>query len=90
MKFELMWKLLCGNVHKCGKENVEIWFGLICVHFIYSAYIFYYDVPVKRHRDQKKGGYVMKLKMVGLGKMGLNLALNMKEHGVDVEGKDVN
>ena len=40
--------------------------------------------------DQKKGGYVMKLKMVGLGKMGLNLALNMKEHGVDVEGFDVN
>lgn len=32
----------------------------------------------------------MKLKMVGLGKMGLNLALNMKEHGVDVEGFDVN
>lgn len=31
----------------------------------------------------------MKLKMVGLGKMGLNLALNMKEHGVDVEGFDV-
>lgn len=57
---------------------------------MYSAYIFYYDVPVKRHRDQKKGGYVMKLKMVGLGKMGLNLALNMKEHGVDVEGFDVN
>lgn len=28
--------------------------------------------------------------MVGLGKMGLNLALNMKEHGVDVEGFDVN
>ena len=57
---------------------------------MYSAYIFYYDVPVKRHRNQKKGGYVMKLKMVGLGKMGLNLALNMKEHGVDVEGFDVN
>lgn len=57
---------------------------------MYSAYNFYYDVPVKRHRDQKKGGYVMKLKMVGLGKMGLNLALNMKEHGVDVEGFDVN
>lgn len=32
----------------------------------------------------------MKLKMIGLGKMGLNLALNMKEHGVDVEGFDVN
>lgn len=32
----------------------------------------------------------MKLKMVGLGKMGLNLALNMKEHGVDIEGFDVN
>lgn len=32
----------------------------------------------------------MKLKMVGLGKMGLNLALNMEEHGVDVEGFDVN
>ena len=32
----------------------------------------------------------MKLKMVGFGKMGLNLALNMKEHGVDVEGFDVN
>lgn len=32
----------------------------------------------------------MKLKMVGLGKMGLNLALNMKEHSVDVEGFDVN
>lgn len=32
----------------------------------------------------------MKLKMVGLGKMGLNLALNMKEHDVDVEGFDVN
>lgn len=32
----------------------------------------------------------MKLKMVGLGKMGLNLALNMKEHGVGVEGFDVN
>lgn len=32
----------------------------------------------------------MKLKMVGLGKMGLNLALNTKEHGVDVEGFDVN
>lgn len=32
----------------------------------------------------------MKLKMVGLGKMGLNLALNMKEHGVDVEGFDAN
>lgn len=32
----------------------------------------------------------MKLKMVGLGKMGLNLALNMKEHVVDVEGFDVN
>lgn len=32
----------------------------------------------------------MKLKMVGLGKMGVNLALNMKEHGVDVEGFDVN
>ena len=32
----------------------------------------------------------MKLKMVGLGKMGLNLALNMKEHSVDVEGFGVN
>ncbi len=32
----------------------------------------------------------MKLKMVGLGKMGFNLALNMKEHGVEVEGFDVN
>ena len=31
----------------------------------------------------------MKLKMVGLGKMGFNLALNMKEHGVEVEGFDV-
>ena len=26
----------------------------------------------------------MKLKMVGLGKMGFNLALNMKDHEVDV------
>ena len=32
----------------------------------------------------------MKLKMVGLGKMGFNLALNMKDHEVDVEGFDVN
>lgn len=32
----------------------------------------------------------MKIKMIGLGKMGLNLALNMKEHGVEVEGFDVN
>ena len=32
----------------------------------------------------------MKLKMVGLGKMGYNLALNMKDHEVDVEGFDVN
>lgn len=31
----------------------------------------------------------MKLKMVGLGKMGFNLVLNMKDHGVDVEGFDV-
>lgn len=31
----------------------------------------------------------MKLKMVGLGKMGYNLVLNMKDHGVDVEGFDV-
>lgn len=31
----------------------------------------------------------MKLKMVGLGKMGFNLALNMKDHEVDVEGFDV-
>ena len=31
----------------------------------------------------------MKLLMVGLGKMGFNLALNMKDHGVDVEGFDV-
>lgn len=32
----------------------------------------------------------MKIKMIGLGRMGLNLALNMKEHGVDVVGFDVN
>lgn len=32
----------------------------------------------------------MKIKMVGLGKMGLNLALNMMEHHVDVVGFDVN
>ena len=32
----------------------------------------------------------MKLKMVGLGKMGFNLALNLKDHEVDVEGFDVN
>lgn len=88
--FDLMWKSFCGNLHECGKINVETRIGGIKVQFMYSAYIFYYDVPVKRHRDQKKGGYVMKLKMVGLGKMGLNLALNMKEHGVDVEGFDVN
>lgn len=88
--FELMWKSFCGNLHECGKTNVETRIGGIKAQFMYSAYIFYYDVPVKRHRDQKKGGYVMKLKMVGLGKMGLNLALNMKEHGVDVEGFDVN
>ena len=88
--FDLMWKSFCGNLHECGKINVETRIGGIKAQFMYSAYIFYYDVPVKRHRDQKKGGYVMKLKMVGLGKMGLNLALNMKEHGVDVEGFDVN
>ena len=88
--FDLMWKSFCGNLHECGKINVETRIGGIKDQFMYSAYIFYYDVPVKRHRDQKKGGYVMKLKMVGLGKMGLNLALNMKEHGVDVEGFDVN
>lgn len=88
--FDLMWKSFCGNLRECGKTNVETRIGGIKASFMYSAYIFYYDVPVKRHRDQKKGGYVMKLKMVGLGKMGLNLALNMKEHGVDVEGFDVN
>lgn len=32
----------------------------------------------------------MKVKMIGLGKMGLNLALNMKDHQVEVEGFDVN
>lgn len=31
----------------------------------------------------------MKVKMVGLGKMGFNLVLNMKDHGVEVEGFDV-
>ena len=31
----------------------------------------------------------MKLKMVGMGKMGLNLALNMRDHEVEVEGFDV-
>ena len=31
----------------------------------------------------------MKLKMVGLGKMGLNLVLNMRDHEVEVEGFDV-
>lgn len=31
----------------------------------------------------------MKVKMIGLGKMGLNLALNMMEHDVEVEGFDV-
>ena len=31
----------------------------------------------------------MKIKMIGLGKMGLNLALNMKNHNVEVEGFDV-
>lgn len=32
----------------------------------------------------------MKVKMIGLGKMGCNLALNMKDHNVDVSGYDVN
>lgn len=32
----------------------------------------------------------MKIKMIGLGKMGLNLALNMQEHHIEVEGFDVN
>lgn len=32
----------------------------------------------------------MKIKMIGLGKMGLNLALNMQEHQIEVEGFDVN
>ena len=32
----------------------------------------------------------MKIKMIGLGKMGLNLALNMHEHQIEVEGFDVN
>lgn len=31
----------------------------------------------------------MKVNMIGLGKMGLNLALNMKDHDVDVVGYDV-
>ena len=74
-----MWKRKCGNMIRIDLRP-----------FYIQRLHFYYDVPVKRHRDQKKGGYVMKLKMVGLGKMGLNLALNMKEHGVDVEGFDVN
>lgn len=32
----------------------------------------------------------MKIKMVGLGKMGMNLALNMKDHNVEAQGFDVN
>ena len=32
----------------------------------------------------------MKLGMIGLGKMGLNLGLNLKEQGFDVKGLDVN
>ena len=31
----------------------------------------------------------MKIKMVGLGKMGMNLALNMKDHNVEAQGFDV-
>lgn len=32
----------------------------------------------------------MKVNMIGLGKMGFNLALNMKDHSIEVEGFDVN
>lgn len=41
------------------------------------------------HVNKEKGVILMKVKMIGLGKMGLNLALNMKEHHVEVEGFDV-
>lgn len=32
----------------------------------------------------------MKVKIIGLGRMGMNLALNMKDHNIEVEGYDVN
>ena len=31
----------------------------------------------------------MKIKLIGLGKMGYNLMLNMKDHGIEVEGYDI-
>jgi 6-phosphogluconate dehydrogenase len=37
----------------------------------------------------RKGGF-MRIKLVGLGKMGSNLALNLKDHGYEVLGYDAN
>ena len=39
---------------------------------------------------QPIGGKKMKIKLIGLGKMGSNIALNLKDHQYDIEGYDVN
>jgi len=39
---------------------------------------------------QPIGGKKMNIKLIGLGKMGSNIALNLKDHQYDIEGYDVN
>ncbi len=37
----------------------------------------------------RDGGAIMEIGVIGLGKMGLNLALNLKEHHHKVQGLDI-
>ncbi|HFD6949812.1 TPA: NAD(P)-binding domain-containing protein, partial [Enterococcus faecium] len=53
--------------------------------FVKSIYkkIFLYNEGIRN------GGAIMEIGVIGLGKMGLNLALNLKEHHHKVQGLDI-
>lgn len=69
-----MWQNKCGS---------SIQYRILKSHIQYFLFHVYWWC--KKKGDNLK----MKIKMIGLGKMGLNLALNMKDHNVEVEGFDV-
>lgn len=65
------------DTRRVGKSNKKYF----CK--IYLQKIFLYNEGIRN------GGAIMEIGVIGLGKMGLNLALNLKEHHHKVQGLDI-
>ena len=53
----------------------------IFIIYIYKKYFLY--------NEDRNGGAIMEIGIIGLGKMGLNLASNLKDHGYRTKGLDL-